>query len=178
MYETNMRGVEISDLTLRQAGPADVEGMASSHRDSILTVGPAYYPPDAIAAWQAGIDRNLYLRAMDRGEVFFIATASVDREPLVLGFSSDYPIENTTFGVSVYVRGLVVRRQIGTQLLQLAEAHARSRGATDVTIDASLAGVAFYKRHRYVEVAARQVTLDSGHVIACITMRKELTCST
>jgi putative acetyltransferase len=167
--------VEIAELAMRQADSSDVVAIAAAHRDSILTLGPAFYPPDAVAAWHEAVHSDMYLRAMNRGEVFFIATGIVDGEAIVLGFSSDYRIEGTTFGVSVYVRGSAARRQIGSRLLQLAEAHARAQGATDVAIEASLAGVAFYRVHRYVEIDAGRAALESGRAIECVLMRKDLT---
>ena len=46
--------------------------------------------------------------------------------------------------MSVYVRGLAARRGIGSRLLAMAEEHARSGGATGVSVDASpMTGVEF-----------------------------------
>src|SRR4051794_29619653 len=103
----------VRNVAIREATAADVDIIAAAHRDSIQALGPAFYPPQAIADWQEGIEPDLYLNAMASGEVFFIATEVIHSEPVVLGFSSDYRIEGTTHGVSVYVRGSAARKGIG-----------------------------------------------------------------
>jgi GNAT superfamily N-acetyltransferase len=111
---------------------------------------------------------------MDRGEVFFVATGRVQGNPLILGFSSDYPIEGATHGTSVYVRGVAARQGVGTALLRAAESYAIANGAAAVRIEASLAGAAFYAANGYVESGRGEVQLLSGHTIQCVFMRKSL----
>jgi GNAT superfamily N-acetyltransferase len=104
--------------------------------------------------------------------VIFIATGKVGGTALVLGFASDYCLEGSTHGTSVYVRGIAARRGIGSTLLQLAEAHAVASGATSIHIEASLAGVEFYTRNGYTTAGRGESRLMSGHAIACVFMRK------
>jgi putative acetyltransferase len=164
----------VANLVIRRAEPTDVDAIADAHRDAIQSIGPAFYSAEDVDAWQQGIAGHLYLAAMQQGEVFFIATGMVSRRDLVLGFSSDYPVEGTTHGTSVYVRGAVARRGIGTALLHQAETHAVARGATAIRIEASLAGCKFYKANGYVEAGRGATRLTSGHPIACVFMRKAL----
>lgn len=166
--------MEIGEFQARRARPSDVDDIALAHRDSIRSIGPAYYPESVVDDWGAGLAGDVYLKAMDGGEVFFIATASVDGRTLVLGFASDYRIEGSTHGTSVYVRGLAARRGIGSALLRLAEAHAIASGATNIQVEASLAGVEFYKANGFVEVRRGETRLMSGRPIACVFMRKML----
>jgi putative acetyltransferase len=162
------------DIQTRRAEASDVDGIAAAHRDSIRSIGPRCYPPAVVDDWEEGITGELYLAAMRRGEVFFIAAGHIDDRALVLGFASDYPIEGTRYGTSVYVRGAAVRRGIGSRLLALAEADAVSRGATSLHIEASLAGVDFYKANGFVEVGRGDTHLGSGRPIACVFMWKDL----
>lgn len=111
----------------------DPSGNAAS-TPSIRSLGPAFYPPNVVQDWQEGLAGDVYLKALGGGEVFFIATRKIENKPVVLGFASDYPIEGTTHGTSVYVRGIAARRGIGSALLGLAEAHAISRGATHIQV--------------------------------------------
>jgi len=166
--------MEIAGFQTRRADSSDVEAIAAAHRDSILSIGPAFYPPNVVADWQAGISRDLYLDAMERGEVFFIATGSLQDRPIVLGFASDYPIEGTKHGASVYVRGSAARRGIGSALLRLAEAHGVRNGATSIEIEASLAGVEFYRANGFVEIGHGEIQLRTGRTIGCVFMRKDL----
>ena len=163
----------IEELAIRQADPSDVDAIADAHRDSIRSIGPAFYPPHDVDAWQHGLTGDVYLKAMRSGEVFFVATGNVDGTALVLGFASDYRIEGATHGTSVYVRGMAARRGIGTNLLRRAEAYAASRGARRIRIEASLAGVEFYKANGYTETHRGETRLMSGHPIACVFMCKE-----
>jgi putative acetyltransferase len=163
----------IDDLDFRRADRSDVEQMADAHRDSILGLGSQYYMPAILNEWAGVVSPHLYLNAMDRGEVFFVAIARVAGENKVMGFSSDYLINGTTHGVSAYVRPVAARRRVGSRLLGLAESLGRSRGATEVQIEASLGAIAFYKHHGFVETTPGSVTLPSGAQIPCVFMRKE-----
>lgn len=164
----------ISDLDLRRATVDDVEGMADAHRGSINELGPQHYEPYVVQAWAEVVRPELYLQAMGRGEVFFIATGTVAGRPLVLGFSSDYVIDGGRHGTSAYVRRVASRRGIGSRLLTFAEAFGRARGASSVEIEASLGAVEFYKRRGFVETERGEVALPSGIRMPCVFMRKEL----
>jgi GNAT superfamily N-acetyltransferase len=159
---------------IRRAEPADVEAIALAHRDSIQSVGPAFYSSELVESWQHGISGDLYLRAMASGEVFFIAVGEVEGRRAVLGFASDYRIEGRTHGASVYVRGCAARQGVGSALFAKAEAHAVSAGATSIEIEASLAGVAFYEAQGFVEIGKGEVSLTTGRSMPCVFMRKTL----
>jgi GNAT superfamily N-acetyltransferase len=159
---------------IRRANASDAGAIAEAHRDSIRSIGPQYYPSDIVERWSDGLTPDLYVRAMDGGEVFFIATGQIDGEPAILGFASDYCIDGTQHGTSVYVRGVAARRGIGSALFRRAEALAIDRGAASMHVEASLAGVDFYKANAFVEVARGETRLMSGHAIACVYMRKIL----
>ena len=162
------------DVQFRIADRTDVDSMADAHRDSIRSLGATHYPRAVVAEWAAVVDGHLYLQAMDRGEVFFIATTTGPNGPMILGFASDYRIDGTVHGVSAYVRGSAVRRGIGTRLLTMAETFGRTQGATAVHIEASLGAVDFYRANGFVAVSEGDVGLPSGFRMACVFMRKEL----
>ncbi len=163
------------DVDTRTARPDDADDIAAAHRDAILSLGPAAYPPEVVTDWQDGLTASLYQDAMDAGEVFFIATGTIDREKTVLGFSSDYAIDGPRHGISVYVRGRAARRGVGTTLLKLAEVHAREHGATSIHVDASLVAVEFYAANGFVEVGRGERHMKTGRPIACVFMKKDLT---
>jgi GNAT superfamily N-acetyltransferase len=159
---------------IRRAEPSDVNEIALAHRDSIQSMGPSYYPEEIVGYWQEAIDGQLYLEAMNGGEVFFIAVGDIDGRRAVLGFASDYCIEGQRHGSSVYVRGRSARQGIGSALLARAEAHALETGATSIEIEASLAGVAFYKANGFVEIGRGEAHLTTGRSMECVFMRKDL----
>lgn len=164
----------IPDPDLRRATEDDVDAMADAHRDSINELGPQHYALDIVHEWAGVVRPELYLQAIGRGEVFFIATGPVAGRTVVLGFSSDYVIDGGRHGTSAYVRRVAARQGVGTRLLALAEAFGRARGASSVEIEASLGAVEFYKRHGFVEIERGDVALPSGFRMPCVFMRKEL----
>jgi putative acetyltransferase len=158
----------------RRALPEDAEDIAAAHRDSIRSLGPGFYPPHVVDDWIEGLTGDVYVRAMACGEVFFIAVAVIDGVYEVLGFSSDYSREGSQHGTSVYVRGKAARRGVGSALIKLAELEAIAAGATSIQIEASLAGVDFYKANGYVEIRRGETHLMSGRPIDCVFMEKSL----
>ena len=109
--------MKMAKFEARLAQPSDGDDIALAHRDSIRSIGPNFYPPDVVDDWHDGLTGDVYRRAMQNGEVFFIATENVDGKVLVLGFATDYRIEGSKHGTSVYVRGIAARRGIGSVLL-------------------------------------------------------------
>jgi GNAT superfamily N-acetyltransferase len=164
----------IDDLAFRRATESDADEIADAHRDAILHLGSPYYAPAIVAAWAQVVGPPLYLDAMDRGEVFFIATGTVAGHSMVLGFTSDYVLEGTTHGTSAYVRPVAARRRVGSRLLAMAESFGKARGATAVQLEASLGAVSFYAQHGFVETGRGDVALPSGFRMPCVFMRKEL----
>ena len=162
------------EVHARRASPKDAEAIAEAHIDSIRSIGPAFYSPEVVEAWGSGLTPDVYVKAMEGGEAFFIATGDLDGETVVLGFST-HRVDDSQDGASVYVRGGAVRRGIGTALLRLAEEHARVHGANTIQIQASLAGVEFYKRNGFQELARGEALLMSGRSMPCVFMRKTLT---
>ena len=114
------------EVQTRRANPKDAGAIALAHVDSIRSIGPAFYPPAVVEAWSSGLTPDIYAKAMEDGEVFFIAMGEADGTPVVLGFAT-HRVDDDQDGASVYVRGGAVRRGIGTTLLRLAEEHARAQ---------------------------------------------------
>jgi GNAT superfamily N-acetyltransferase len=163
----------LPDVTLRRATEDDAPAIALAHIDSIHALGPRFYPADVIDAWGEGLSAGLYATAMRGGEAFFVAIGHIDEQQVVLGFAT-HRVDDAQDGASVYVRGQAARRGIGTALLRLAEEHAREHGATSIQIQASLAGVEFYKANGFEELGRGEALLMSGKSMPCVMMRKRL----
>lgn len=161
------------EVQTRRAHPEDAEAIALAHLDSIRSIGPTFYSPELVEAWGAGLTPDIYVKAMEGGEAFFIAVEHVDGQLVVLGFST-HRVDDAQDGASVYVRGSAARRGIGTALLRLAEAHALAHGATNIQIQASLAGVEFYTANGFEEIGRGEAPLMSGRSMPCVFMRKWL----
>ena len=113
---------------IRRADPSDAEDIAAAHHDSIWSVGPQFYPSSVVQDWGEGLTPDIYVNAMEAGEVFFIAIGQIDNGPAILGFAT-HRIDDARDGGSVYVRGMATRRGIGSALLRRVEAHAIGKGA-------------------------------------------------
>jgi putative acetyltransferase len=161
------------NFEIRRAWLADVGEIAAAHLDSIRSIGPRYYEPATVDDWGALIRSEVYVNAMARGEVFYIAVGCRGDRPEVLGFSS-HRMDGNEHGTAVYVRGNAARRGIGSALFRAAEAAAVAAGATSIDIDASLAAVEFYKANGFEEVGRGEHRLSSGRAMACVFMRKNL----
>ena len=166
--------MKIVQFETRRAHPSDADDIAVAHRDSIRSVGSGFYPPNVVDDWEEGLTGDVYVKALEAGEVFFIATGEIDGKAAVLGFATDYCVGGSQHGTSVYVRGNAARHGIGSARFQLAEAHAVAHGATSIQVEASLAGVEFYEANGFVEVGRGETRLMSGSPIACVFMRKTL----
>jgi putative acetyltransferase len=164
----------VVDYEIRQATSSDADQIAAAHIDAIRSIGPRFYPPNVVDDWAEGLVGDVYVKAMAGGETFFIATTRIGDTGVILGFASVYRRDGSQFGTSVYVRGSAARRGIGSALFRLAEASAISHGAASLAVEASLAGVEFYKANGFVEVDRGETRLMSGRPIACVFMRKTL----
>ena len=171
------RSLSPCEVGTRRATSKDAEAIAQAHLDSIRSIGSAFYPPEVVKAWSARLTPDVYVKAMEDGEAFFVTTGDLDGRTVVLGFST-HRVDDAQDGVSVYVRGSAARRGIGTALLRMAEEHARTHGAKTVQIQASLAGVEFYTANGFQETGRGKARLMSGRPMPCVFMRKTLNSET
>jgi putative acetyltransferase len=162
----------VTTFETRRANPADADDIAAAHLDSIRSIGPRLYPAEVVDDWAAGVSADLYIRAMKRGEVFFIALGIIDGRRAVLGFSS-HRVHGGEHRTAVYVRGSAARQRIGSALFRLAEADAVAGGAHAIHVDASLAAVEFYRANGFVEVGRGEHKLRSGRLMPCVFMEKQ-----
>jgi putative acetyltransferase len=149
----------IGTFEIRRASLADVDRIAAAHRDSIRSIGARYYEPETVNDWGRHVDGTLYVKAMTRGEVFYVAVGQLEDKTEVLGFSS-HAFDDAAHRTAVYVRGQAARLGIGSALFR--------------TVDASLAAVQFYKANGFEEIGRGIHRLPSGGSMACVFMRKSL----
>src|SRR5262249_4430239 len=123
--------------------------------------------------WAACVGARLYLTAMSRGEVFFVAVGPPRDSLEVLGFSSHH-VDEDEHRTAVYVRGKAARQGIGSALYRAAEGAARAANATSIHVDASLAAVEFYRANGFEAVGRGEHRLSSGRAMPCVFMRKDL----
>ena len=165
--------MKVIDFETRRANASDAEDIAAAHVDSIHSTGALFYPAEVIYAWGAPRRGDAYVRAMERGEVFFIAIGTTDNKRLVLGLSAHRVVAGQ-HRTAIYVRGSASRRGVGSALFRLAEAEAIAADAISICVDASLAAVEFYLANGFHEVSRGEHRLQSGVAMACVSMEKTL----
>jgi putative acetyltransferase len=141
---------------------------------SIRSIGAKTYSPEIVYDWGAPRTGELYVRSMEDGTRFFVATG-VDHHKIerIIGFSA-YVFENGKYRIAVYVVGDFARCGVGTALFTAAEGAARMNGAEQIDIDASLGAVPFYKAIGFEERGTGDHKLKGGRTMACVFMRKRL----
>jgi putative acetyltransferase len=161
----------------RRAVPSDASLIAAAHLDSIRSLGARAYDAGIVNEWSGRLTLDdpgdIYVKAMDAGEVFYIAVGTLEGLSAILGFAS-HRVEAGQHRTAVYVRGAAARCGIGSALFRLAEADALRGGAHSLHVDASLAAVEFYKANGFEEVARGEHRLRSGRSMSCVFMWKDL----
>ena len=165
------------EFEIRCANRSDADDLAAAHVDSIHSIGALFYQVEIVNDWSALLKGDIYVKAMERGEVFYIAVGHTDgNKHEVLGFSS-HRVEEGEHRTAIYVRGKAARFGIGSALFRSAEAVAIAAGATSIRVDASLAAVEFYKANGFDEIGRGEHRLWSGRPMPCVFMRKTLAAS-
>lgn len=145
-------------LNVRDAAPADAEAIRRVHRASIEGLGSGAYDDEQVRAWAAGCDSADYASAVDSESLAFVV-AEEDGELVGFGSLSFDPAGEYDGAVdaevtAVYVHPSVARNGVGTNVLEVLERRARSRGARALALTSSLSAVPFYEHHGYGQLRA------------------------
>jgi putative acetyltransferase len=166
--------VKRTPVRTRRAGPADAAAICDAHGDSILMVASADYPSDVIADWAASSSPERVTSQIAEGVPFFIAVQSLPhQEDRILGFAS-HSTAGDGHHIAVYVRGTAARQGVGRAVYALAEAHARTQGATEIVVESATGAVPFWTTMGFESLGASEHQLRSGRAMACMRMRKTL----
>lgn len=155
-------------MQIRQARAADAEAIHAIHREAILRLCAAAYPPELIAAWHAGSRLERFQQRLST-QSFWVAEEALQ----VVAFGSlDLAAKRLE---SLFVSPHTSGCGIGGQLLATLECAAASHGVEMLRLDASLNAVGFYSRHGWTqEPASTSITLASGLALDGIPMHKKL----
>ena len=152
-------------FTIRPAGLADAEAMCALHKAAVRRLCLGAYTAEEIEAWLRDREPAGFRHAMtDGGETMLVA----ERDGGVVGFAS---IKGTVlFGLYVDpTKG----RGAGRRLLAAAEDEVRRRGATVLSLQATLNAVPFYRKHGFMR-QDRSSVRRGGRDLAVLDMTKRL----
>ncbi len=154
-------------LRFRLLRDEDGEALVSLHRRAILATSLAFYSVEERASWAAGLRPDGYADSVRDGETIEVVVGEAD---VPLGFCGRKPAR---------IEGLYVdpdwqRGGLGSQLLARAEAALLTAGATEITVDASRAALAFYERNGFESDHLFMQKTRGGLEIATLRMVKRL----
>ena len=152
-------------FTIRPATPADAEVLCALHKASVRTLCRGAYTADEIEAWLRDREPQGFRHAMtDGGETMLVA----ERDGAVVGFASIK--ETALFGLYV---DPATGRGVGRVLLSAAEDEVRRRGASVLSLQATLNAVPFYRQHGFMR-QERSTVRRGGRDLAVLEMTKAL----
>jgi putative acetyltransferase len=152
-------------FTIRPATPADAEALSALHKASVRALCLGAYTADEIEAWLREREPQGFRHAMtDGGETMLVA----EHDGAVVGFAS---IKGTA------LHGLYVDpttgRGAGRVLLLAVEDEVRRRGASVLSLQATLNAVPFYRQHGFMR-QDRSTVRSGGRDLAVLVMIKTL----
>jgi len=152
-------------FTIRPATPADAEALCALHKVSVRALCWGAYTADEIEAWLRECEPQGFRHAMTKGgETMLVA----EGDGAVVGFASIK--ETTLFGLYVDpAKG----RGAGRVLLAAAEDEVRRRGASVLSLQATLNAVPFYRQHGFMR-QDRSTVRRGGRDLAVLDMTKTL----
>jgi putative acetyltransferase len=158
--------------SVRRASVSDCDLIAAAHVESIRSLAAKYYDQETIEDWARPRTGQTYRLAMESGEAFFVAVAAgPGGADHVVGFSS-YRVTDGKHRTAIYVCSDFARRKIGTALFRAAENAARSNGARELQVAASLCAVAFYKANGFEKLEDGEHTLAQEEKCRAFTCEK------
>jgi putative acetyltransferase len=134
----------MSQLTIRAARADEIQDIYAVHRDSVSVLCKNDYTSKQIAMWLDGRAPDMYLSAIDRGQLW----VAIDGDGMIVGFA-----ENAGHELSkLFVRSASAGSGVGRRLLATATEAIRASGAASVYLEATRNACEFYRKHGFVEI--------------------------
>jgi len=155
-------------LIIRAGTPGDAAFIQQIREESIRGLGPRCYSRAEVESWASGLTLGGYVRAMNQdGERFLLAEPETagGRLASFCSFAGDRII-------GLYTHPHWAGRGVAGALLARAEAAITADGHELIGITATLVGRAFYEKHGYRILQARDARTRGGLVVAVLEMEK------
>jgi predicted N-acetyltransferase YhbS len=140
-------------FAIRAATPEDAARLHQLHTTSVRRICAPHYEPEVIDGWLANRVPEGYLPRIERGDIFVVEDGG-----RIVGFGE------ATAGVVVacYVDPAMIRRGVGSAIMEHALVIARRGHDGPIRVEATLNAAPFYARFGFRERA--RATLRRGEV--------------
>lgn len=153
-------------MLIRAAIAGDADEICRMHVAAIRQTCSSTYDAAQIESWTANKSPERYLGAIER-HPFFVAVVDGN----IVGFCELDP--HRAEMLAVYVHPAHLRQKIGRRLLQAAEAAARDRSLSRLSLRATLNAIPFYEANGYTVDAMGFHVLADGTELPCADMHKQ-----
>lgn len=156
-------------ITIRSATQEDVPAIAKMRSDAIQNIQHKAYSQSVLDEWDGPTEdfiKKLLSNLIDVCVVAEIGNGNI------IGYGELEPAKNLLRGC--YVLSSAGGRGIGTSIVTELERIARQKGLKYIRIDSSINAEPFYSRCGYQIIEHSKYTLESGTIIDCVKMRKDL----
>ena len=140
-------------FAIRAATSEDAARLHQLHTTSVRRICAPHYAPEVIDGWLANRVPEGYLPPIERGDIFVVEDG--DR---IVGFGEATP----GVVVACYVDPAMVRRGVGSAIMEHALVIARRGHDGPIRVEATLNAAPFYARFGFGELA--RATLRRGEV--------------
>jgi putative acetyltransferase len=138
-------------MILRSFVASDAEALAEVYRDAVRGIGPQAYTAEQVAAWASYPDDLAEFRdRMSCGLTLVAEEAS-----RVIAFGQLEPTDHLAF---LYCSAARARRGVGSAIYSALEAHAFSRGVSEIRTEASTISRPFFEKQGYAVIAIEHVS--------------------
>jgi len=132
----------MTDFTIRLATPEDRKEIFNVHRDSVHNLCSEQYTEEQINMWLDGRDPDVYLPAIERGELWVAVS-----DGSILGFVEVEGNEIT----KLFVSGAAAGAGVGKALMMKAIGYIRQDGKVRIYLEATTTARDFYRKLGFVE---------------------------
>ena len=140
-------------FAIRAATPEDAARLHQLHTTSVRRICAPHYAPEVIDGWLANRVPEGYLPPIERGDIFVVEDGG-----RIVGFGEATP----GVVVACYVDPAMVRRGVGSAIMEHALVIARRGHDGPIRVEATLNAAPFYARFGFRELA--RATLRRGEV--------------
>jgi GNAT superfamily N-acetyltransferase len=163
-------------INVRRATNSDAEDLIRVHHAAVHGTAPSnFYTQDILHSWSPSptdLSRIDGLRQASVNSEQLIIVAESRNNPVIIGFGSVIPSKQEIR--AVYVDPAFAGQGVGSKILSNLEELALLHGANKLHLDSSLNAEQFYSHHGYSVIERGTHRLNSGVIMDCVKMSKDL----